>query len=341
VIKPGCNEGEVVKDAALSVLSSDYPDLELILIDDRSMDNTGSLMDHIARSDSRTRVIHIKNLPADWLGKVNALQQGYLVSSGKWLLFSDADVHLHPEAIRRSIAYAETRGLDFLPVIPELLPAGILVDSMIVMFLRAGGMIPFWEFEDPKSKTVIGIGAYNLVRRSAFEKTPGFEWLKLEVTDDAGLGLMMKRSGARCSIINGQGMVWLHWYRSVKEMFLGMEKAGYASVGIYSNTRLLILCILFILLEFSPFLAVCWLGHPVFQLIGMSIVMIAYGVTWKVGRLLNYSCWSILLFPVGSLLGIMTMIRSGYLGWKRGGILWRGTLYPTDLLKPGKRFFFP
>ena len=188
-IVPACNEADTIEAAVRSRLTEGYPDTEVILIDDRSDDGTGEIIDRLAASDDRVRAMHIRELPDGWLGKVHALHRGTEAARGEWLLLSDADVHLMPTALRRAVNLAEQRGLDHLAVLPELWPTTFLVDALMATFVRVFCIATrMWAIEDPRSRAALGIGAFNLVRRTAFERTGGFEWLRLEVVDDLGVG---------------------------------------------------------------------------------------------------------------------------------------------------------
>ena len=93
-----------------------------------------------------------------------------------------------------------------------------------------------WAVANPKSDAFIGVGAFNLVRRAALERTEGLAWLRLEVADDVGLGMMLKRSGARSRLVSGHGLLGLYWYRTLREMAHGAEKA-YSSAAQCSLLR--------------------------------------------------------------------------------------------------------
>ncbi|OJH33430.1 glycosyltransferase [Cystobacter ferrugineus] len=112
MIMPARDEARTLEPAMRSKLGNSYPELELVLVNDRSTDATGSLADRFAQEEPRLQVVHIEQLPADWLGKVHAMQRGLERASGEWILFSDADVHLAPKALERIVAYAEHEGLE-------------------------------------------------------------------------------------------------------------------------------------------------------------------------------------------------------------------------------------
>jgi hypothetical protein len=338
VIVPACNEGDTLEAAANTLLEQDYPNLELILIDDRSDDDTGRVVDRIAARDDRVRPLHIKQLPHRWLGKVHALDRGVSAASGEWLLMTDADVHYtRPDSLRRFIAYAEKERVDHLAAAPEMWPCGLLVDTAISSFLRAGlaaGQI--WKVSDPDSQVFAGVGAFNLVRKSAFDTTEGFEWLRLEVVDDLGLGMMIKQSGGRSHVVNGTGLLGLDWYRSFEEMALGAEKA-FASVAGCSFWRMLGIVAVSTALELSP-----WVALAPWPIKGVRLAGLAMVLLWIISVVLSHR-WARrplipgFLSPLIVPLGDWILIRTAWLGLRRGGVLWRGTLYPSEMLREGDR----
>lgn len=339
VVIPACNEAATIESALRSRLAQNYPTLEVVVVEDRSTDSTSSIVDRMAAEDPRLKALHIRELPRGWLGKLHALHRGAEAASGEWLLFTDADVHFAPETLRRAVAYCEERGLDFLTAMPEFTPVGSLLDVPVSVFVRNVAMAAqAREVEDPASRLAVGGGVFNLVRRSAFEKTPGFSYLKLEVADDVSFGQMIKRGGARCSVVNARGMIRLTFYESVAEMARGCEKSGFALIGGFSHARLLAMTLLYLGLELAPFAALIPFGIPGLPAAGALMIGVALGSTALVNRSFGRPALPALLSPVGSVLMAVFFLRSGYLAWRRGGVAWRGTLYPTDLLRDGVRF---
>src|SRR5262249_26447939 len=146
----------------------------------------------------------------------------------------------------------------------------------------------------------MGIGAFNLVRREALARTPGLEWLRLEVVDDVGLGQMLKRHGVRCSVVNGRGLVQLHWYRNVPEMARGTEKNAFSAIGRYSILRLLGFSALYLLLEYSPLLALLPLGVPWLPVCGAVSLVVALVTITVFCRWVRRPVLPGLLFPIGA-----------------------------------------
>jgi hypothetical protein len=338
LISPACNEVAELQATTASRLASDHPDLELVLVDDRSTDGTTELVDRLAASDPRVKALHVRELPDGWLGKVHAMQVGLDASRGEWVLLSDADVHLAPQALRRAQAFCEQHGLDHLAIFPRIHLTDLLVGAAISGFGRAFtvGMRP-WAVSNPRSKAAIGIGAFNLVRRSALDRIGGFERLRLEVADDIALARQLKASGARCGIANGADLVSLHWYRSLGEMARGLEKGLFAYGGRCRAWRLILAALCMLTLELSPWLALAPLGVtwlPWLGLVALTAGLATAGVmeAW-IGRPPSRA----VLQPLGALLMFGIMVRAALLGWRRGGVLWRGTLYPSTQLREAMR----
>ena len=105
IVIPACNEERNIEEALASVLAQDYPDFEVIALDDRSTDTTGAILDRMAERNPRLRVLHIRSLPEGWLGKNHALQYGADRAQGSLLLFTDADVVMEATVLRRAVAY--------------------------------------------------------------------------------------------------------------------------------------------------------------------------------------------------------------------------------------------
>ena len=225
VVIPACNEAATLESAVATLLQEDYPDLEIVLVDDRSTDGTGELIDRLAHQDPRIHTVHIGILPQGWLGKVHALHRGVEQASGAWLLFTDADVHFAAGTLRHAIAVALHQRVDHLTLIPRAIQKSFWLDVAVNTFgllffitTRAGSV------NRPHSKAFVGIGAFNLVSAWRFHQTVGFEWLRLEPGDDVGLGMIIKQAGGTTRLALAYEDLSVQWYASVAAMFKGLEK---------------------------------------------------------------------------------------------------------------------
>jgi glycosyltransferase involved in cell wall biosynthesis len=344
VVIPACNEAANLEAAVATLLQQDYPALELVLIDDRSTDGTGQLIERLGRQDPRIRTVHVEALPRGWLGKVHALHRGVEQSRGDWLLFTDADVHFASGTLRRAIALVLHQKIDHLALVPRTIQKSfwleLAVSAFGLLFLfttRAANV------NQPGSKAFIGIGAFNLVNSERFHRTPGFEWLRLEPGDDVGLGMMMKHAGATTRLAFAHENLSIRWYPSLGAMFKGLEKNLFGPGSHYRWWLLLLQVGVIWMIALAPFVAwafglvfgslsLCFAGGAA---ICMQVILSVFLAKERPIRSLY-----VLLFPVGMLLISAMMLRSGYQCVKNGGIDWRGTHYSIDELRAGQRVKF-
>jgi hypothetical protein len=342
IVIPACNEAANLEPAVTTLLRQDYPDMEVVLVDDRSTDETGAVIDRLALEDPRIRAVHVKTLPAGWLGKVHALQRGVDQANGTWLLFTDADVHFSPGTLRRAIAFVLHQRVDHLALIPRTIQRSFWLELAVttfgLLFLLATRAA---SVNKPGAKAFVGIGAFNLVSAERFRSTPGFEWLRLEPGDDVGVGMMIKKAGGSTRLAFAYENLSLQWYPSVAAMFKGLEKNLFGPGSHYRGWLLLLQVAMLEMFAVAPYVALAigiTQGSILLPLaagaaIGMQL-MFLLGVRPPLERL------SVLLFPVGMLLLGAMMLRAGYQCLKNGGIDWRGTHYSLDQLRAGQRVRF-
>jgi hypothetical protein len=194
------------------------------------------------------------------------------------------------------------------------------------------------KVEEPRSGAAVGAGAFSLFRRSALERTSGLEWLRLEVIDDIALGQMLKYNGARQAVASGIGLLKVQFYPSLKAMARGMEKNAFAAAGEFKPFRLITNVVALFILEMSPFIAFlpCW--HPLMRLAGAATLLISIIVSILANKWMRQTVYSAFLWPLGTIFMTLFTLRSGFLALRRGGIIWRGTLYPLALLRAHRRF---
>lgn len=333
LIMPARNEERTLEPALRSKLANTYPELELVLVNDRSTDATGAVAESFARREPRLQVVHVEQLPEGWLGKVHAMQRGLERASGEWVLFSDADIHLAPGVLERVIAHAEHERLDHVSLLPAITCSGFVLRATLSSFFRlicTFGRL--WAVRDPSSSAAMGVGAFNLVRRSALARTPGLEWLKMEIADDMALGVMLKRSGARPALLNGCSEVSLEFYPSYRALTRALEKNG-ASIPL---PALLVSNLLLVALEWG-LLAGVLSGYTPLVLLGAGTWATGSAVSLGLSRWLALSRWHVPLPFLGMLPLVWAMLRSGTLALVRGGVVWRDTFYPTSKVRAGLR----
>ena len=338
VVVAACDEEETIGPALATLLAQDYPDLEIVVVDDRSKDATGRIADAAAKGDARLRVVHVRELPGGWLGKVHALDRGVAAATGDWLLFTDADVHFSTDALRRAIAHAEHARLDHLTVAPELLSPGFVEDMVNAAFVTAfmAGTRAV-DVGRSGSKAFVGVGAFNLVRRSTFRRTPGFRWLKMEVLDDVGLGLMMKNAGGRSAFAIGIGDITITWYRSLTAMARGLEKNMFGAFCRYRTGRLVAIVLGAAVVLPAPLVALAIPPRPWLPLLGGAAIALVLANAMVLGARARRPWLPLALAPWGAAIFVVLVVRSAWRCLRDGGITWRGTRYPLRDLREGQR----
>ncbi|PLY01616.1 MAG: glycosyl transferase [Desulfuromonas sp.] len=332
VIVPARNEERNIGAALAAMQQLDYPDLELILVNDRSDDATASIMDAIAKDDPRMQVVHVTELPAGWLGKNNALWLGAARASGELLLFTDADIVMAPSLIRRAVAYLVSEKVDHLVVTPRMEMPGRLLPMFGLTFMLVFAMFTRpWKARDPKSRAHIGIGAFNLVRAESYRACGGHEAIRLRPDDDLKLGKLIKKNGFAQDIVAGPDFMSVEWYSTVGEVVRGLEKNTFAGVDYRLWMAAGGVIVLFLLLLW-PFLALLFTVGAT-RYLNLLIVAIIVLLLINCADANKLSRWYVIGFPLALALFIWILIRTTTLNLVQGGITWRGTFYRLAELK--------
>ncbi len=334
VIFAARDEAGSVGRAARTMLSQDYPTLRVIAIDDRSKDGTSEILDTIAAEDSRLIVVHVHELPEGWLGKCHALQRGAELAGphDAWLLFTDADVMFAPGSIKRAVGYALKEGLDHLTLSPDV-PTEFFVERVFMTMFCLAFMLyaPPWRLTNPGKKAALGVGAFNLVRTVAFEAVGGFRNIRLSIDDDMKLGQILKFAGYRNGFLSGKGEVRVRWHVGARNMILGLEKNFFAGID-YRPAMIPISILGIITASMLPFVGL-FLGPGWVRIGSIAGIASACGIIALTRRQSRLAWYHALFLPLGGFLFIFALLRSTCLTLKRGGVSWRGHLYPLALLK--------
>jgi glycosyltransferase involved in cell wall biosynthesis len=354
IIVPARNEEASIEQALTRLLALDYDNYEVIAINDRSTDQTGAIMDEVSASsqnrlwsDGRPRpstqeliVVHVKELPTGWMGKAHAMYTAAKAApDADWLLFTDADVMFRPDCIRRAIAYAEQERADHVVLFPRMLMEHVGEKMMLSFFqlMFVFGHRP-WKVADPKSKDHMGIGAFNLVRRSAYEAVGTYQALRFEVVDDMKLGKVIKNAGfrQRCvigSAVPGKDLLEIRWAVGARGVVHNLTKNFFAVMS-FQLWRAVGFCIIAAIANILPFAGVIF-AHGTARIPYAIALACIFFLSAGMSVYSQVSPWYFFLHPVGTLLLIYTMLRSMIFTLWCGGVDWRGTFYPLDELKKG------
>jgi len=328
------DEEEKLPLAVKTLSTIAYPNLEIIAVDDRSKDKTSAILDEAAQRDDRFRVIHVKELPQGWLGKPHALQQAYEGSTGEWLLFSDADVRFAPDALGRAMNVVQTRGLDHLTLLFDVDRDGFWETVLLTFFGLAMHLAnESHNVSNPNSRAYIGVGAFQLVRRSAYEASGTHKRLAMEVVDDMKLGKILKLSGFRSSVGIGVGFLAVRWQSGFGNLIRGVTKNFFAGVG-YSVPLAIAAVTGMLLTNFAPFVGLIF-GHGWVRILAAISVAVALLFHVFVDLGAKISPLYALTHPIGALIFCWMLLRSMIVTLRQGGVIWRDTFYKLSDLKKG------
>ena len=328
VLIPACNEQSTLAEALKSVLAVDYPDLEIVLVNDRSRDATGDLMESLAAGDSRVRVVHIQELPPHWLGKTHALQVASRSARGEWLLFTDADVHFEASALRSAVSLAVRRDLDHLCLGPRLV-CGTFWEKIFVGFFCTAFFFRYRpDLVERPGPYYVGVGAFNLVRGSVYRQLGGHSALAMQVLDDMELGRLVKQRGFRQGFVGAGEAVRVRWAVGLRQQIQVLEKNAFGGLG-YSPAFALVASWMTLVGSLAPlWLLFCGLwGWGLLGLLCMQVCAVVSAPGLGSPR------WAGLFFPLAGVLLAFIMLRSCWLAVRRGGIVWRGTFYSLEELR--------
>jgi chlorobactene glucosyltransferase len=246
VVIPARNEEKDIERTVRSHLAQDYPDLQVVVVDDRSVDRTPEILTTLAREDPRLTVVAGSDPPADWLGKPHALHLGARAADGELLLFADADVRYDPRALRDAVVVMEDRGLDLLAFFPRFENRGFW-ENVLLPFLSVAVFLGFgFLARFRRVPLAMGAGAGNLVRRRAYEAVGGHAAIRKAVVDDVRLAVVAKRAGFRVAAFRAEDRVAVRMYRGFRQVWNGFTKnvawaySGAGGVVLFALTVLLL-----------------------------------------------------------------------------------------------------
>lgn len=334
ILVPACNESSTVARAMASLLQLDYPNFEVIAVNDRSSDDTGEILDSLAAQDSRLKVIHLERLPEGWLGKNHALHVASQAAIGEWMLFTDADVVYRRDAMQVAVAYAKQKNLDHLVVCPHCeghdFWEKLFMSYFLFMFLLR---VRPWDVANPKSRSFYGFGAFNMVKSDSYLTSGGHTVLPMEVADDYKLGKTLKRKGFRSGMLDGSDYLSIRWVFGLEGIWNGFTKNAYASFD-FNLIRTFLGALALALTALYPVFGLL-VPNPLAQTLSLFTLFAMAGGAFAMRRVTGAGSLYGFAYPLAGLLVIAIIVRSTWVTHRQSGIVWRGTSYKLEELKRG------
>lgn len=337
---PARNEERNIRACVEAVLDQEYPNLEVIVLDDRSTDSTFEILRQIAARNDKLKVVSGSDLPAGWAGKPHALYQASASARGEWLCFIDADTFLAPEALSSCYAKAlETRADMFTIMTFQILGSFWERTVMpLVMTALSVGFSPR-KVNDPTTKDAIANGQFILVKRVVYDDIGGHASVKDSIVEDKAISEQVKWKGYRLIVADGTRMARTRMYTSLPEMWEGWTKNIY--LGLRDRAALLWLGVFG---AFLAFMASVFL--PVWSLLGLIwyvqdgswmalAVLLESLALWthlvlaraRVARGMEISPLYALTTPLGAGIFGAMMFASAWRVVSRKGVTWKGRTY--------------
>jgi hopene-associated glycosyltransferase HpnB len=331
IIVPARNESRIVAQSLQSLLNQDYPDFEIILVDDHSEDHTYEIASAAAEKDSRLRVVRSVELPGDWRGKAWANQQGAAYAKGNWLLFTDADIYFHPSTLRFALANAQKQKLDFLSIVPHMQCNTIWSRVVLPGFAIILNMVrPLHLSNDPKQSTALAAGGFILTKTLIFRHENGYHRVRESMAEDVRLAEMYKSEGYKIkTFVPKSDLLVTPMYDSFAGLWDGLSRHAFegsnysplrmcgAIIGSYSLiVAPAIVALLAVLFGWKLIALLC-----VFPLFVMAAVQIRSNIFFKVSPFYFFS------FPITTALYGLIMLNSMLSYYLRGGNHWKGRRY--------------
>ncbi len=331
IIVPARNEARQIEQCVRSLLAQDYPHFEVIVVDDRSHDDTAAIVSRIAAEDSRLRLVCGEPLPPGWVGKPWALHQAAQQARGEWLLFTDADTIHEPNAATASLVYARAHNLDVLSVLTEQLMVSaaerILLPSILWIIAFSIGSLD--AINDPASESALFNGQYILVLRRVYHAIGGHEAVHGEIAEDLELARLFKRDGRfRSALVGASGLVRVRMYRSLREIWDGFVKNFWVGARDQRTLSTIGIALLTCISPLTPIaLLVALLVHAWVAALLLALAICAsIAGAWPGMNRLGLGVASSLYLPVGIAVVVAIFITS-IVRHARGGVTWRGRRY--------------
>jgi len=324
VIIPACNEEESIEQAVTQLINQDYPNFEVVVVNDRSTDRTGVILAELDIKYPQLQVITINDLPPKWLGKNHAIYQGVKHATGEWLLFTDADIMFSPDSLKETMSYSLENKLDHLTISPEAITKGFFYGGLMSFFF----FVITFLFITSKSA---GLGAFNLVKKSVYNEIGGYEAIAMQPVDDFSFGKLVVKKGYKQCFGYSRGLISVKMYDNIFAMIKGIEKNQFAGSN-YSVLGTLSACWILLFVHVYPFVGLFFGPEWARVLCGFSIIILLAIYNYS-KKYVNVLLRHFLIHPISALLYIWAILNSMVKILSRGGIEWRGTVYSLEELK--------
>ena len=343
VIVPARNEERNIRRCIEALLAQTYPNFELIVLNDRSIDATPEILAGLAWRDSRLLVLRGDELPSGWAGKPHALHQAAQSARGEWLCFVDADTFTSPQALASVFRAALEQSADLFSIFTrqELGSFWERVILPLVFTALSVGFAPR-KVNDPHKPDAIANGQFIFIKRKVYQALGGHAAIKGSIVEDRDLATLVKRAGYRLVVADGQAVASTRMYTSLAEMWEGWTKNIF--LGLKDRPGLLLLGAFGAFVSvFAALLLPLWFlggllwgsaggGTLAFVVAIEAAILWGYLIFWRILACskMEISAWYALATPLGAGVFAAMMIASAWKVLSGRGVTWKGRRYPSS-----------
>jgi hypothetical protein len=312
-----------------SVLAQDLPGLEVVVVEAGSKDRTAEV---IAARAPRVRRVEEPPLPPGWVGKNWACWNGAQATRGDWLLFLDADVRLHPAAVRTSLRWAEEERAGLTSIAPRVEAVGFwervvlpFYVQMVLTYFRAP------HVNRPRSATAMANGQFWLVRRVDYVEQGGHEAVRGRVLEDVAIARRFRAAGKAIRVAWAPRLATTRMYRDRHEMFEGLLKNVHDTEFRASRQTAFLLglvALFWLPLGLLPF--ALFVGSVPLVAVGSVVALALFAKHVAFARAVGVPAAYGALFPVAVGFYIVLVATSLVRGLRRGSVTWKGRAYPVE-----------
>lgn len=341
---PARNEEENIRACVEAALGQDYPNIEIVVVDDRSTDATLAQLREIASRASRLILVDGSDLPEGWAGKPHALYQASAVARGEWLCFVDADTFLTAQAISSCYAKALETKADLFTVMTKQILGSFWEKAVmpLVMTALSVGFSPR-KINDPNRRDAVANGQFIMIKRGIYAAIGGHEKVKDQIVEDKAISEQVKWNGYRLILADGTQVIRTRMYTSLETIWAGWTKNIY--LGLRGHTTMLLLgafgamlaLIAALFLPVWPLLGLTWVlkggGWMSLAVIVQAMMILGYLIHIRAGvaRGMEISPWYALATPLGAGVFAAMMLTSAWKVLSGQGVTWRGRHYRPRL----------
>ncbi len=340
---PARNEETNIKRCVESILSQDYPNLEVIVVDDCFTDSTPAVLKNINPHDHPLKILRGSELPLGWVGKTHALAQAVATaghSPDGWFCFIDADTFLAPTALMSCCAISMETNADLFTILTFQV-TGSFWERIILPMVMTALSVAFSprKVNDPRLSNAVANGQFIMIRRSIYEAVGGYEAIKDRIVEDKALAQLVKSNGYRLILADGKQVASTRMYTSFPGMWEGWTKNIY--LGLRDEPALLLLgafgasllVIAALFLPIWPMLGLFWVAHGggwhAISIIAEALIAWAYLLILRanIAHRMRISRFYALTTPLGAAVFAGMMITSAWKVLSGQGVTWRGRKY--------------